>query len=307
MEHHYRPLTFHTSLAAHQPVLTVRDGDSIVTMTADALGYDHNREQVAPRGNPQTGPFFVEGAAPGDTLAVRFDSVRPNRDYGFCDTVIERHLVTADYAATLPGTGAAEWHIDRDAGTATLVSPAIQRGSLSLPLSPFLGCFGVAPGQTEPISTGTCGAHGGNMDYPRFVSGTTAYLPVFRPGALLFLGDGHALQGDGEVVGSGVECSMDVAVTVRLLKGRPLISPRGESASWVFTIGNARPLETAVQIATTGMLHYLEGELGLNPADAVLVLAQCVRYDLANLVSPAFTVACRIAKDRLAAVAGRSD
>lgn len=304
MEHHFRPLKFYKSLGGHEPVLTVRDGDSIVTTTADSWGFDDKREQVAPWGNPQTGPFFVEDAEPGDTLAVRFDSVRPNRDYGYCDTVIEPHLVTADYAERLPQQGTAEWRIDRRAGTATLVSPSIRRGTLSLPLAPFLGCFGVAPAQAEPISTANCGEHGGNMDYPRFVSGATAYLPVFRPGALLFLGDGHALQGDGEIVGSGVECSMDVTVTVRLLKARPLISPRGESEDWVFTLGNSRPLEAAVCIATTGMMQYLEGELGFSTAEANLVLAQCARYDLGNLVNPTFTVACRIAKAQLRALAG---
>jgi amidase len=302
MEHHFRPLKFHKSLGMHEPVLTVRNGDSIVTTTADSWGFDYNREQVAPWGNPQTGPFFVEDAAPGDTLAVRFDSVRPNRDYGYCDSVIEQHLVTEDYAERLPKPGTAEWRIDRIAGTATLVQPSIQRGPLSLPLAPFLGCFGVAPAGTEPISTATCSEHGGNMDYPRFVSGSTAYLPVFQPGALLFLGDGHALQSDGEIVGSGVECSMEVTVTVRLLKERPLISPRGESEDWVFTLGNARPLEAAVRIATTGMLQYLERELWLSTADAVLVLAQSARYDLGNLVNPAFTVACRIAKETVKTV-----
>jgi amidase len=301
MKHHFRPLKFHTSLGAHEPVLTVRDGESIVTTTADSWGFDHNEDQVAPWGNPQTGPFFVEHAAPGDTLAVRFDSVCPNRSYGYCDTIIERHLVTPDYADALAEQGTAEWRIERMAGTATLVSPTIRRGLLSLPLAPFLGCFGVAPAG-EPISTATCGEHGGNMDYRRFVSGTTAYLPVFRPGALLFLGDGHALQGDGEIVGSGVECSMDVTVTVRLLKGSPLISPRGESEDWVFTLGNARPLEAAIRIATTGMLRYLEQEMGFGTADAGLVLAQCARYDLGNLVNPASTVACRIAKARLRAL-----
>lgn len=299
MKHHYRPSKFHTSLGAHERALTVKDGDSIVTTTADSWGFDHERRQVAPWGNPQTGPFFIENAVPGDTLAVHFDSVRPNRDHGYCDAVIERHMVTADYAALLPEAATAHWHIDRDAGTATLVSPALRRAPLTLPLAPFLGCFGVAPGRREPISTGTCGEHGGNMDYPRFVSGSTAYLPVFLPGALLFLGDGHALQGDGEIVGSGVECSMDVTVTVRLLKGKPLSWPRGESGKWVFTLGNARPLEAAVQIATTGMLQYLEQEVGLTTADASLVLAQCARYDLGNLVNPAFTVACRIDKDQL--------
>lgn len=301
--HHFLPRMFHTSLGAHEPVLTVRDGDSIVTTTADSWGYGHDGERIAPYGNPQTGPFFVEGAAPGDTLAVRFDSVRPNRDSGFCDRVVEKHLVTADYAARLPEPGTARWRIDRTAGTATLVSPSLARGPLTLPLAPFLGCFGVAPAQDEPISTGTCGNHGGNMDYPGFTAGTTAYLPVYRPGALLFLGDGHALQGDGEIVGSGVECSMDVTVTVRVLKGEPLIAPRGESDDWVFTLGNARPLEEAIRLATTGMLQYLESEVGLVLADASLVLSQCVRYDLGNLVNPANSVACRIAKSRLRALA----
>lgn len=298
MEHRFRPRGYHTTLGAHEPVLTVCDGDSIVTTTADSFGFDQHRERSAPYGNPQTGPFFVDGAAPGDTLAVTFDLVQPNRDHGFCDRAIEPHLVTPAYAPRLPAQGTAEWRIDRAAGTATLVSPPLAAGLVSIPLTPFLGCFGVAPAG-EPISTGTSGAHGGNMDYPRFVAGSTAYLPVFRPGALLFLGDGHAAQSDGEIVGSGVECSMDVRVTVRVLPGRTLDAPRGEDATSVFTLGNARPLEDAIRIATTGMLRYLEEERGLGPADACLVLAQSARYDLANIVNPAHSVACRLEKARL--------
>jgi amidase len=296
MLHHHTPTHYHTALGPYEPVLRVQSGDSLVTTTVDARGFDHRREQVTPRGNPQTGPFFVEGAEPGDTLVVQLDRIWPSREYGWCGSSVAANVVDPGYVKQLPDAPLAEWHVDRTAGTATLVGPESKLGRLTIPLEPMLGCFGVAPPRKQAISTATSGEYGGNMDYRGFVAGTTVYFPVFEPGALFFLGDGHAVQGCGEIVGSGIEISMDVQVTLRVLKGKTIGWPRGENAQHIFTVGCARPLDQCVQHATTEMLKWLQQDYGLDPLGANLLLAQCVRYDLGNMFDPAYSMVCRLAK-----------
>lgn len=296
MLHHFLPLHYHTTLGPHEPVLEVEDGDSIVTTTVDARGFDHRRVQVTPRGNPQTGPFYVKGAEPGDTLAVHLDRIWPNREFGWCGSSVAANVVEPAYVKELPEAPLAEWSVDRERGLATLVGPASSVGRLTIPIQPMLGCFGVAPPRRQAISTATSGEHGGNMDYRGFVAGVTAYFPVFEPGALLFLGDGHAAQGCGEIVGSGIEISMEVQVTVRVLKGKTIGWPRGENDEFLFTVGCARPLDQCVQHATTEMLRWLQTDYGLDALGANLLLAQCVRYDLGNMFDPAYTMVCKLPK-----------
>src|SRR5438034_9569570 len=139
------------------------------------------------------------------------------------------------------------------------------------------------------------------MDYRGFSEGVTVYFPVFVPGALLHVGDGHAVQGDGEIVGTGIEISFDVRVTVRVLKGKRSRWPRGENETHIFTVGNARPLDQCVQHATTEMLRWLQDDYGLDAPGAHLLLGQCVRYDLGNIFDPAYTMVCKIAKRLLPA------
>jgi acetamidase/formamidase len=191
------------------------------------------------------------------------------------------------------------WEIDTNTHSARLVDPPSSLSELALPLAPMLGCFGVAPSGGQSISTATSGPYGGNMDYRGFVAGVTVYLPVEEPGALFFLGDGHALQGDGEIVGTGVEVSMDVRFRVDLQKGKRISWPRAENDAYLMTIGNARPLDQSVQHATTEMLRWLEDDLGISPLAAHSLLGQCVEYDLANMFDPAYTMVCRIRKDLL--------
>ena len=296
MEHHFTPEKYYRTLGPHEPVLRVGDGDSIVTTTVDAHGRDHRREQVTPRGNPQTGPFYVEGAEPGDALAVHLDHIAPNRTYGFCGSSVAENVVDPDYVPELPDAPNAEGHVDVEADTATLVAPESSIGRITLPLEPMLGGFGVAACFGQAISVATSAEHGGNMDYRGFVAGTTVYFPVFEPGALFFLGDGHALQGDGEIVGSGIEISMDVRVTLKVIKEKTIGWPRGENDEWIFTVGNARPLDQATQHATTEMLRWLQQDYGLDALGANLLLAQCVRYDLGNIFDPAYTMVCKVRK-----------
>lgn len=299
MLHEFTPTCYHTTLGPHEPVLRVRDGDTIVTTTVDARGFDGRGEQVTPPGNPQTGPFFVEGAEPGDALVVHLHQIVPNRAHGWASSSVAPHVVDANYVSQLPQAPLAQWQLDPAAGTATLLSPPSRLGSLRIPLRPMLGCFGVAPPRRQAISTATSGPHGGNMDYRGFAAGVTVYFPVFEPGALFFLGDGHAAQGEGEIVGTGIEVSMDTRFTLRVRKGWSIAWPRGEDAEAIFTVGNARPLDQAVQHATTEMLRWLQQDYGLDALAANLLLGQCVEYHLGNVFDPAYTMVCRLPKQYL--------
>jgi amidase len=292
--HHFQPTHYHTAIGSHEPVLRIDSGDSVITTTVDALGKDASDAPVTPRGNPQTGPFYIEGSEPGDTLVVRFDRIWPSRVIGYTGSVVAPNVVDPAYVRELPERELAEWRVDLERGTATLIKPETKLGNLTIPLAPMLGCFGVAPLGGQAISTATSAEHGGNMDYRGFVAGVTVYFPVFVPGALLHLGDGHATQGDGEIVGTGIEISMEVQFSVRVIKGKRIRWPRGENAEYIFTVGNARPLDQAVQHATTEMLRWLKEDYGLDSTSASLLLGQCVEYDLGNVFDPAYTMVCKV-------------
>jgi acetamidase/formamidase len=216
--------------------------------------------------------------------------------------MIAPNVVDPSYVRELPWPAPdsdrlAKWHVDVQAWTATLVEPADTKlGSLVLPLNPMVGCFGVAPHGGQAISTATSAEHGGNMDYNGFVQGVTVYFPVFAPGALFHIGDGHAVQGDGEIVGTGIEISFDVAFTVDLRKGQRSYWPRGENADSIFTVGNARPLDQCVQHATTEMARWLQAEYGLDAVGAHILMGQVVQYDLGNIFDPAYTMVCKLPK-----------
>ncbi|MBV8351059.1 MAG: acetamidase/formamidase family protein [Verrucomicrobia bacterium] len=294
--HNFQPTHYHTTIGSHDPVLRISDGDTVVTATVDAFGKDASNTEVTTRGNPQTGPFYVEGAEPGDTLVVQLDRITPSREIGYTGSVVAPNVVDPWYVRELPERELAEWRVDNECATATLIKPETKLGNLVIPLSPMLGCFGVAPPRGQAISTATSAEHGGNMDYRGFAAGVTVYFPVFAPGALLHVGDGHATQGDGEIVGTGIEISMEVQFTVRLIKGKQIRWPRGEDAEHIFAVGNARPLDQAVQHATTEMLRWLKEDYGLDATSASLLLGQCVEYDLGNIFDPAYTMVCKLPK-----------
>jgi amidase len=300
VKHTFQPSEFHVTIGSHEPVLRIADGDSVATWCVDAGGYDRSFEQVTPGGNPQTGPFFVEGAEPGDTLAVRLDRLWPNRERGFTGTLIAPHVVDPWFATKLPYDRAPEddfWTLDLERGTARLEQPPAGLETLpELPLEPMLGCFGVAPARGQAISCATSGPHGGNMDYRGFRQGVTVFFPVFVDGALLHVGDGHALQGDGEIVGTGIEVSFDVELTVRVLKGKEIGWPRAEDDEFVLAIGNARPLDQALQHATTELIRMLEQDYGLDPRASSVLLGQCIRYEIGNVYDPAYTVVAKLEK-----------
>ncbi len=297
--HYFKPTHYHVTLGSHEPVLHIADGDTVITTTVDASGGDATGENVTAGGNPQTGPFYVDGAEPGDTLALHLDRLVPNRPHGFSNDGLAFSVVDPDYVNELPGWSRADWQVDISAGIATLTQPITPLGALTVPLAPMLGCFGVAPNRGQAISTATSGPFGGNMDYRGFVAGVTIYFPVFVPGALIHVGDGHAAQGDGEIVGTGIEISFEVQFTARLIKGKRANWPRGENETHIFTVGNARPLDQALQHATTEMMRWLKQDYGLDAVAAGLLLGQTVEYDLGNVFDPAYTMVCKVAKKYL--------
>jgi len=296
--HEFKPTVYHVTIGSHAPVLHIADGDTVETTTIDAAGMDSHGVQLAPRGNPQTGPFYVESAQPGDVLAVTLDVIRPNRATGWTRSVVAANVVDPSFVPVLPHDDVvAVWAIDTAAGTATISSPDTVLGAFSIPLDPMIGCFGVAPPRGQAISCATSAQHGGNMDYRGFRAGVTIYFPVFVDGALFHIGDGHAVQGDGEIVGTGIETSMDVRFTVRIVRrGNPIEWPRADDGTFLITVGNARPLDQALQHATTEMLRWLQEEYALDTRAASLLLGQCVRYEIGNVFDPAYTVVCQIEK-----------
>ena len=294
--HRFRPTQYFNVIGTAVPCLRVADGDTVITDTIDASGLDAREMTVAARPNPMTGPFHIEGAEPGDTLAVRIDRLTPSRATGWTYSPLAFTVLDPAAIVERPASERAVWQIDQAAGVVRLQDPPPALAGFAPAIAPMIGCFGVAPKLGQAISTATSGEFGGNMDYRLFGPGTTVWLPVAVPGALFHLGDCHAVQGDGEIVGTGVETTFEVTVTLSVEKGRTIGWPRGETEEDIFTIGNARPLDQALQHATSEMLAWLTTEYGLDPTAASHLLGQVVRYDVGNVFDPAYTMACRVAK-----------
>lgn len=289
--------------ADRRPVLVVWPGDTVHTTTVDSGGVDKDGKTRALFGNPQTGPFFVAGAQPGDTLAVHIRRLKLDRDWAdSLDTVVGRALGTS----LVPEAGAlgrpVKWLLDRGAGRAR---PEKGEGALahySVPVRPMLGGFAVAPGFGMPaISTGDTGRFGGNMDFPEVAEGNIVYLPVQQPGALLYFGDAHALQGDGETTQYALETSMDVTVTVEVIKGHSVSMPRVESPTQIMVLGQAGSIDEALKSASTGMIQWLRQDYGMTLSQAAQVLGTAVRYSVPNLAGRSVGVAARIDKALLRA------
>jgi acetamidase/formamidase len=191
------------------------------------------------------------------------------------------------------------WQIDLEKGVARPTSAEMQPFGIEVPLRPMLGCVGVAPRGKESFNTGTPGTFGGNMDYNGMTEGTTLMLPVAEPGALLFVGDGHAAQGHGEVAGNGLETSMDVEFSVDLIKNKRIRWPRLEKDGYIMVLGSARPLLQALQQATTELLRWMTTDYGYDERAATLLMGNLMEYEIANVVDPNFTVVAKMKKQYL--------
>jgi acetamidase/formamidase len=255
--------------------------------------------------NPQTGPFYVEGAEPGDTLAIHFISIRPARDWAASTTVplfgalTSTHL-TATLQAALPEV-VWIWQLDRDRNLARFES-RFGDWAVDVPMNPMHGTVGVAPPNLEVRSALVPEVFGGNMDTPEMTAGTTCYLGVNVEGALFSIGDGHARQGEGETCGVAAECAMDTTIAIELIKGRTCPTPRLETDTHLMTIGSARPLEDAFRMAQADLVAWAASDFGLHQLDAYQLLSQVVESPLANVVDTNYSSLAKVDKTYLPAI-----
>lgn len=299
--HRYAPGVYYRTFSASNPVgLRIKPGDTVVTRTLDAGGGDEKgvlRHKVF--GNPLTGPFYIEGAEPGDALLVTLNKVRLNRNWGWTSyrlglfslmpSYIERAYPN-HYKRDLVHQGSdnrVPWDIDLSANTVRLREPQSGRVKLEFPAQPMLGCIGVAAEGEHSPDSHTGGSYGGNMDYNRIGEGATLRFPVFHPGALLYMGDAHALQGDGEPTGTGIETSMDVEFTVQVEKHAKLTMPRLETADMIVSIGSqpefSSDLNRALEMATTDMVNWLVDSYDLEPWAAHQLIGVQARYEVVTV------------------------
>ena len=297
--HTFAPTRFYNTIGSHEPVLRIGDGDTVVTETLDAHGFDRHGEKRGDGPNPMTGPFCVTGAEPGDALLIRLDRITMIRPTGWTFQVLAPNVVNPGAVARFPKRVVTDWIIDLATQRARLTNPPAALRDWSVAVNPMIGCFGVAPAMAQAISTATSGPYGGNMDYRGFGAGVSVMFPVSAPGGLFFLGDVHAAQGDGEIVGTGIETAAEVQFTLQIVKTKQIGWPRGSTTHDIFTIGNARPLDQALQHATTEMLDWLIQDYGLDEVTVSHVMGQAVRYDIANVFNPAYSVVCRIGREWL--------
>jgi amidase len=300
--HEFTPTTFYRQFsAANKPVLTISPGDTVHTTAVDAGGTDEKGVTRVLGGNPETGPFYIETAAPGDTLVVHLTRVRLNRDWAMSDDGVVNRGLDSDLAVKMKDVGkTVRWHLDVQHGVATPEKPAEHLVRYSVPLKPMLGCVAVAPNSAQAApGTGDSGRWGGNMDFNEIVEGATVYLPVNVPGALLYVGDGHAAQGDGELNGNALETSMEVEFTADVIPGKRIMGPRVESATHIMAMGLGGSLDDAFRTATASMAQWLTDEYKLTPSEVAQVLGTSAEYKVSEVADRNTGIVLKINKERL--------
>lgn len=255
--------------------LRIEPGETILVETEDAFSgqirtqADRRDKSRTPYGNPETGPIWVAGAEPGDSLAVTIEEIRPR--LGEC------------YTRTSDPKQLAEW-LGNDCPHGTHVCP-IRDGQihwsdeLTIPYQPMLGCIGTAPDNGVP-TTFPAGPHGGNMDIIEVRPQSTIHLPVYVPGGYLYLGDAHAAMGHGELSASGLEMPAEAIITVNLVKGKKLAGPRIETPTEIMTVASGCPMERACAEAFARLILWMEADFGWNRWRAYDLLTHVARISV---------------------------
>ena len=289
--------------ATAPPVARLHPGDILETNTPDALGNAVQKPgdtlALMKGDNPLAGPFYIEGAEPGDTLVVKFLQVEVDGNQGI--------------GAMAPGFGAVNstgytpmlnpplpekiWFYPIDHATNMATYQALDSNfTVKIPLHPFIGCIGVAPAGGEARSSVVPAENGGNMDAPEASVGNILYLPVNAPGALLYLGDGHAAMGDGEVDGTAIEVPLKIRLQVDLIKGKRIAWPRFENESQIMTAGIYRPVDDALRIAVSELVYWINADFGLSQLDAYELLSKAGHIHLTEMVDPNYVIIASIDK-----------
>jgi len=306
------PATHAFTFGGREGVVSVKPGTIIDSWSFDCFGgrvksaSDMSTQVCDPRFlNPQTGPFYVEGAEPGDTLAVHFISIEPREAWGVSTTVpFFGALTSTTTTATLqPALLERTWIYELDLQERLVrYAAADTKFTAALPLDPMHGTVGVAPALGEVRSSLTPGDWGGNMDTPEMRAGVTCYLGVNVEGALFSFGDGHARQGEGETCGVAVETAMDTVLILYLIKGTTTPWPRIESDDYIITTGSTKPLEDAFRVAHSEMVHWVSELTGQSTLDSYQFVSQTALTPVANVVDTNYTMVAKVAKDYLGSV-----
>jgi amidase len=297
--HKFTPQKGYPTFAKRPPVFRVKPGDILVTNTLWGDWY----ERAGGAWPGEVGPIEIDGAMPEDTLVVKILKLTPNHD-----TAVSTHrpglgALTADKSTPMLYDAASSqrfvWKLDLKKMTGTLDLPKSRTKSITVPLDPMLGRVATAPQGEESWGGLWPGEFGGNMDVPDIKEGATIYLPIFHPGALFYFGDGHALQGDGEVCGSGLETAMDVTFQFELIKNKKIQWPRIENNDYIMTTGSVRPLMDAFRIAHVEMVLWLTQEFGFDKWEAYQIVSQLGTARVGNVVDPNYCVVAKFPKKYL--------
>jgi amidase len=298
----FEPKSFYTTYSADwAPVLRIYPGDTVRTRTVD-----NDRDAAATRygvgGNPSTGPFYVEGALPGDTLVVHLLKLRANKKTARQGTRINARAVTAQYlvGAKYDPAFSGEWLLAMDKGVATLANPTETMKGFTVPIRTMLGCVSVAPSGQDQARGTDLGTYGGNLDYNDNVEGTTLYFPVYHAGALFGIGDAHAAMGDGEVTGSALETSADVDFSVEVIKGESYPQVRAETKDYLISFGVSGSVTESIQASTAQLVEWLKKDYKMTDSEVALFLGAVLKYDIAELVDPHVNVVAKVPKTALA-------
>ena len=298
----FEPTAGVPTFAVREPVLRIKPGDTVETRTFSRAGDYYERSGGAWPG--EVGPFYIEGATPDDTLVVRILRLRLNRDNAVSAVNPNGISAVAGDSRTrvlndpLPARRY-EWRLDRQRNVGILDIPNSASKRFEVPLKPMLGRLAVAPQGQEAWGGLWPGNFGGNMDSSDAREGTTVYLPIFHDGALFYFGDVHALQGDGEIVGSGLETTADVTFQFDLIKGQRIRWPRMEDETDIMVAGSVRPLVDAFRIAHVELIEWLVADYGFDKMDAYQIVSQAGTSRIANVVDPNYTVMAKFPKKLL--------
>jgi len=292
--------------ATSAPVLRLNSGDILDTNTLDCFGNGLKKPgdtlSMAKGDNPLAGPFYVEGAEPGDTLAVKILDLQVDGDMGIGAFApgfgaINETNYTPMLHAALPER---VWFYPIDHVSNTALFKALDTDfTVKIPIHPFFGCIGVAPAEGEARSSVVPAEFGGNMDSPEASVGNTVYLPVNIKGGLLYLGDGHAAMGDGEIAGTAIEVPLKARVQLSVIKGRTISWPQFENDDAIMTVGAYRPADDAVRIAMTELVYWIHRDYGLSEMDAYELLSKVGKIHFNGMVDPNYVVVASIEKKYL--------
>jgi acetamidase/formamidase len=301
---HPRPEELAFAFGGQESRLRVPAGSIVELSTEDCFGgkvrsYDDLPSRVCefPYLNPVTGPIHVDGAEPGDTLAVHFADIRPSRDWAVSTTFPHFGALTTTGTTAMLHEALEErvwvYEVDAKAGTCRYRARNSDY-TVDLPLDPFHGTVGVAPAANETIMSITPSSHGGNMDTPELRKGVTVYLPVNVPGAQLAIGDGHCRQGEGEVCGTAVEAAMSTTIVVDVIKGPGVAWPRLQDDRFIMSTGSVKPLEDAFRISQHDLVTWVSGLTGLDALDSLQLVSQAGLAPVGNVVDTNYTMVAKL-------------